>query len=63
MQQGRFLIVVIADDPVGSGFSSNLAHPEGNLTGLSLVAGELGAKQLQLLEEAVPRASRVAVLW
>jgi putative tryptophan/tyrosine transport system substrate-binding protein len=55
-------IVAIADDPVGSGFSSNLARPEGNLTGLSLVAGELGTKQLQLLEEAVPGASRVAVL-
>jgi len=59
---GTTPIVVIADDPVGSGFSSNLARPEGNLTGLSLVAGELGAKQLQLLEEAVPGASRVAVL-
>jgi putative tryptophan/tyrosine transport system substrate-binding protein len=59
---GTIPLVVIADDPVGSGFSSNLARPEGNLTGLSLVAGELGTKQLQLLEEAVPGASRVAVL-
>jgi ABC-type uncharacterized transport system substrate-binding protein len=55
-------LVVIADDPVGSGFVSNLARPEGNVTGLSLVAVELGAKQLQLLVEAVPGASRVAVL-
>jgi len=55
-------LVVIADDPVGSGFISNLARPEGNVTGLSLVTVELGAKQLQLLEEAVPGASRVAVL-
>ena len=55
-------LVVIADDPVGSGFISNLARPEGNVTGLSLVAVELVAKQLQLLEEAVPGASRVAVL-
>jgi putative tryptophan/tyrosine transport system substrate-binding protein len=55
-------LVVIADDPVGSGFASNLARPEGNVTGLSLVAVELAAKQLQLLEEAVPGASRVAVL-
>jgi ABC-type uncharacterized transport system substrate-binding protein len=55
-------LVVIADDPVGSGFVSNLARPEGNVTGLSLVAVELGAKQLQLLEEAVPGASLVAVL-
>jgi putative ABC transport system substrate-binding protein len=55
-------LVVIADDPIGSGFVSNLARPEGNVTGLSLVTVELGAKQLQLLEEAVPGASRVAVL-
>jgi ABC-type uncharacterized transport system substrate-binding protein len=55
-------LVVIADDPVGSGLVSNLARPEGNVTGLSLVAVELAAKQLQLLVEAVPAASRVAVL-
>ena len=55
-------LVVIADDPVGSGLISNLARPEGNVTGLSLVAVELGTKQLQFLEEAVPGASRVAVL-
>ena len=59
---GTIPLVVIADDPVGSGFVSNLARPDGNVTGLSLVAGELGAKQLQLLKEAVPGASRVAVL-
>ena len=59
---GTIPLVVIADDPVGSGFLSNLARPDGNVTGLSLVAGELGAKQLQLLKEAVPGASRVAVL-
>jgi putative tryptophan/tyrosine transport system substrate-binding protein len=59
---GTIPLVVIADDPVGSGFISNLARPDGNVTGLSLVAGELGAKQLQLLKEAVPGASRVAVL-
>jgi putative ABC transport system substrate-binding protein len=55
-------LVVIADDPVGSGLISNLARPEGNVTGLSLVAVELAGKQLQFLHEAVPGASRVAVL-
>jgi putative ABC transport system substrate-binding protein len=54
--------VVVADDPIGSGLISNLARPEGNVTGLSSVATELGAKQLQLLKEAVPRASKIAVL-
>jgi ABC-type uncharacterized transport system substrate-binding protein len=55
-------LVVIADDPVGSGFTSNLARPDANITGLSSVAAELGVKQLQLLKEAVPRAARVAVV-
>jgi putative ABC transport system substrate-binding protein len=55
-------LVVIADDPVGSGLISNLARPVGNVTGLSSVTPELGAKQLQLLKELVPRASKVAVL-
>ena len=59
---GTIPLVVIADDPVGSGLISNLARPDGNVTGLSLVGGELGVKQLQLLKEAVPGASRVAVL-
>jgi len=54
-------LVMIADDPVGSGFTSNLARPDGNITGLSSAAAELGVKQLQLLKEAVPSAARVAV--
>jgi len=56
-------LVVIADDPVGSGLIRNLARPGGNVTGLSSLAPELGAKQLELLREAVPKASQVAVLW
>jgi ABC-type uncharacterized transport system substrate-binding protein len=55
-------LVVIADDPVGSGLVSNLARPEGNITGLSTVAADLGVKQLQILREAIPKASRVAVV-
>jgi putative ABC transport system substrate-binding protein len=55
-------LVVIVDDPVGSGFISNLARPDGNITGLSSMAPDLAAKQLQLLRETVPGASRVAVL-
>jgi ABC-type uncharacterized transport system substrate-binding protein len=55
-------LVVIVDDPVGSGFISNLARPDGNITGLSSMAPELAAKQLQLLRETVPAALRVAVL-
>ncbi len=50
-------------DPVGSRFVRNLARPEGNLTGLSLLTPELTLKRLELLKEAVPAVSRVAVLW
>jgi putative tryptophan/tyrosine transport system substrate-binding protein len=55
-------LVVIADDPVASGFIPNLARPGGNVTGLSSMTPELGAKQLQLLKDAVPVVARVAVL-
>jgi len=53
-------------DPVGAGFIANLARPGGNTTGLDtgldLDAEELASKQLELLKEAVPTLSRVAVL-
>ena len=49
-------------DPVGSGLVASLAHPGGNVTGLSIMATELSAKRLQLLKEAIPRLARVAVL-
>ena len=56
-------IVMTQDpDPVANGFAVSLAHPGGNITGLSLLAPELSAKQLELLKEVLPKASRVAVL-
>jgi putative ABC transport system substrate-binding protein len=57
------IVLAIVADPVGSGLVSSLAHPGGNVTGLSLLSAELGAKRLQLLKEAIPRLTRVAVLW
>ena len=50
-------------DPVGSGLAVSLAKPGKNVTGLSTIAPELVGKRLQLLKEAVPGISRVAVLW
>ncbi|HEY1269702.1 MAG TPA: ABC transporter substrate-binding protein [Candidatus Binatia bacterium] len=48
-------------DPVGNGFVASLAHPGGNITGLSSLAPEISGKQLEFLTEIVPRLSRVAV--
>src|SRR5689334_6074159 len=55
-------IVMMAGDPVATGLITNLAHPDGNLTGLSGAAAELAAKSLELIPEMVPGAHRVGVL-
>ena len=52
-----------AGDPVGSGLVTSLARPGGNVTGLSSLGPELVGKRLELLKQAVPGVSRVAVLW
>ena len=48
-------------DPVGSGFVASLARPGENITGLSTLRPELSGKQLELLNEVIPKLSRVAV--
>jgi putative tryptophan/tyrosine transport system substrate-binding protein len=50
-------------DPVGAGIVSSLNRPGANITGISLLATELSAKRLELLEEIVPTASPVAMFW
>lgn len=57
------IVITGAGDPVGTGLVASLAHPGGNITGLGDLATELSVKRLQLLKEAVPKLSRVAVLW
>jgi putative tryptophan/tyrosine transport system substrate-binding protein len=57
------IVLAGVGDPVGSGIVPSLARPGGNITGASLLNPEPGGKGLQLLKEAVPAASRVAVLW
>ena len=58
-------IVMVGDgtDPVEAGFIDSLAHPGGNVTGLTNLSPELGGKRLELLKEAVPKLVRVAVLY
>jgi putative ABC transport system substrate-binding protein len=56
------IVMTNDSDPVGAGFVASLARPGGNITGLSTLAPELSGKKLEILKEAVPRLSRVAVL-
>jgi putative tryptophan/tyrosine transport system substrate-binding protein len=57
------IVMAIVSDPVGSGLVTSLANPGGNVTGLAMLHTELAAKRLQLLQQTIPRLSRVAVLW
>ncbi len=56
-------IVFFAGDAVESGLVASLARPGGNLTGVSGLTAGLDAKRLEILKEAVPSATRVAILW
>ena len=57
------IVMTASTDPVGTGFVSSLAHPGGNVTGFTSISPELSAKKLELLREAVPGLSRVAIMW
>ena len=57
------IAMTLAADPIRSGFIESLAHPGGNVMGMSALASDMAGKRLELLKEAVPRAQRVAVLW
>ena len=56
------IIFPTVGDPVAQGIVDSFARPGGNITGLTLMAPEIGGKKLELLKEVVPRAMRVAVL-
>jgi putative ABC transport system substrate-binding protein len=58
------VMIVGSSDPVGEGLVKSLAHPGGNLTGLTYaVSTDRFGKQLELLKEAAPGISRIAVWW
>jgi len=57
------IVMASVGDPVGSGFVVSLAHPGGNITGLTNLAPQLSGKRLELLKETVPNLTRVAVIW
>jgi len=57
------IVMVTTVDPVATELVDSLAHPGGNITGLTRLTRDLSGKRLELLKEAVPRISRVGVLW
>jgi putative ABC transport system substrate-binding protein len=57
------VVVTFSGDPVATGLAASLAHPGGNITGVSEIAAELSTKRLAVLKEAVPSVHAVAVLW
>lgn len=57
------IVMTAVGDPVGSGIVASLARPGGNVTGLSLLDAELDGKRIELLKEAVPGLTRIAMLW
>src|SRR6516164_7852868 len=64
-RESRTIPIVFAPaaDPIGSGFVASLPRPGGNITGLSELASELDAKELEMLKDVLPRATRIGVLW
>ena len=56
------VVFVLGSDPIGDGLIDSLAHPGGNITGLSIMGVDLSGKRLALLKEAVPTLSRVAII-
>jgi putative ABC transport system substrate-binding protein len=57
------IVLALSFDPVAEGLVTSLARPGGNITGSSFMLSETSAKRLELLKEAVPRVTRVAVLF
>jgi putative ABC transport system substrate-binding protein len=55
-------VVFLVGDPVAQGFVASLSRPGGNLTGVAIITGDLNPKRIQLLKEAVPSLTRLAVL-
>jgi ABC-type uncharacterized transport system substrate-binding protein len=57
------VMVGLGTDPVEAGLVDSLAHPGGNVTGVTNLTAKLGGKRLELLKEAVPKVARVTVLY
>jgi len=56
------IVFAVAPDPIGSGLVASLAHPGGNVTGLSTQSTDLAGKRLQFLQEVIPTVRRLAIM-
>jgi putative ABC transport system substrate-binding protein len=57
------IVFMEVNDPVGLGLVPNLAHPGGNVTGVSTLSGGMSGKRIELLHEALPNIHHIAILW
>ncbi len=57
------IVFAVANDPVGAGLVASLTRPGGTVTGLATMGSDMTAKRLELLREAVPGLTRIAILW
>lgn len=57
------IVMATSGDPLGAGLIVSLGRPGGNVTGLSSVSADISGKRLQLLKEAVPKVTRIAMLY
>jgi putative tryptophan/tyrosine transport system substrate-binding protein len=57
------IVGILGPDPVAGGLVASLARPGGNITGVTTLATDLNAKRIELLKDAIPHLSRLAVLW
>jgi putative tryptophan/tyrosine transport system substrate-binding protein len=57
------IVVAVSNDPVQAGLVASLAHPGGNITGVTFVSSDLAAKRLQFLRDIAPSLNRVGVMW
>jgi putative ABC transport system substrate-binding protein len=57
------VVVTAAGDPLHEGLIKSYARPGGNVTGLSFISPELGAKRIELVKEILPKTRRIAIIW
>jgi putative ABC transport system substrate-binding protein len=57
------IVVIGVGDPAAAGLVTNFAHPGGNITGNTILGPDIVTKRLQVLRDAIPKATRLALLW